>query len=135
MRPQGRGSRLAAALALALVLGGVSAQVAMADDDTDVPTRKQVREANDAVDDHTLDVEGIQQALDAANDRLEAASVAAARAAEKFNGARYEAKLARGEALSSVSTGRLRRRSWLSMSNQGAKARSQAISGIRLSTA
>ena len=98
MRPQGRGSRLAAALALALVLGGVSAQVAIADDDTDVPTRKQVREAEQAVDAQTLDVEGIQEALDAANDRLEAAGIAAAQAAEAYNGARYQAKLARGEA-------------------------------------
>jgi len=98
VRPQGRGSRLAAALALALALGGVSAQVAIADDDTDVPTRKQVREAKEAVDAQTLDVEGIQEALDAANDRLEAAGIAAAQAAETYNGARYEAKLARGEA-------------------------------------
>jgi peptidoglycan DL-endopeptidase CwlO len=88
VRPQGRGSRLAIALALALVLGGVSAQVATADDDTDVPTRRQVREAKQAVDEQTLDVEGVQQALDAANDRLEAASIAAAQAAEEFNGAR-----------------------------------------------
>lgn len=98
MRPQGRGSRLAAALVLAMALGGVTAQVAIADDDTDVPTRKQVREAKQAVDDQTLDVDGIQQALDAANDRLEAASIAAAQAAEEFNGARWEAKLARGDA-------------------------------------
>ncbi|HWM73984.1 MAG TPA: C40 family peptidase, partial [Nocardioides sp.] len=97
MRPQGRGSRLAAALVLAMTLGGVTAQVAIADDDTDVPTRKQVREANQAVDEQTLDVEGIQQALNAANDRLEAASIAAAQAAEEFNGARWEAKQARGE--------------------------------------
>jgi cell wall-associated NlpC family hydrolase len=98
VRPQGRGSRLAAALALALALGGVSAQVAIADDDTDVPTRKQVREAREAVDAKTLDVEGVQEALDAANDRLEAAGIAAAQAAEAYNGARYEAKLARQEA-------------------------------------
>ena len=98
MRPQGRGSRLAAALVLAMALGGVTAQVAIADDDTDVPTRKQVREAKQAVDDQTLDVDGIQQALDAANDRVEAASIAAAQAAEEFNGARWEAKLARGDA-------------------------------------
>ena len=98
MRPQGRGSRLAAALALALVLGGVSAQAAMADDDTDVPTRQQVREAKEAVDEQALDVEGIQEALEAANARLEAAGIAAAQAAEAYNGARWEAKLARGEA-------------------------------------
>jgi peptidoglycan DL-endopeptidase CwlO len=98
VRPQGRGFRLAAALALALTLGGVSAQVAIADDDTDVPTRQQVREAKQAVDAQTLDVEGIQEALDAANDRLEAAGIAAAQAAETYNGARWEAKLARGEA-------------------------------------
>ena len=98
MRPQGRGSRVAVALSLALVLGGASAQVALADDDTDVPTRQQVREARDAVDDKKLDVDGIQAALDAANQRLEGASIAAAQAAEAFNGARYEAGLARDEA-------------------------------------
>ncbi|HET9421137.1 MAG TPA: C40 family peptidase [Nocardioides sp.] len=98
MRPQGRGSRLATAMALALVLGGVSAQVATADDDTDVPTRKQVREAEAAVEAKTLDIEGIQEALDAANDRLEAAGIAAAQAAEAYNGARWEAKRARGDA-------------------------------------
>ena len=98
MRPQGRGSRSAAVLALTLVLGGVSAQVAIADDDTDVPTRGQVREAREAVDAAELDIEGVQAALDAANQRLEDATVRAARAAEAFNGARYEAGLARAEA-------------------------------------
>ena len=98
MRPQGRGSRTAAALVLALALGGVSAQVAIADDDTDIPTRHQVREAREAVDATELDVEGVQAALDAANQRLEDAGIRAAQAAEAFNGARYEAQLARADA-------------------------------------
>ncbi len=98
MRPQGRGSRTAAVLAFALVLGGVSAQVAIADDDTDVPTRGQVREARQAVDAAELDIDGVQAALDAANQRLEDAGIRAAQAAEAFNGARYEAKLARADA-------------------------------------
>ena len=94
MRPVGP----AAVLALALVVSGASAQVATADDDTDVPTRQQVREAREAVDDQALDVEGIQAALDAANDRLERATIAAAQAAEAFNGARWEAGQARIDA-------------------------------------
>ena len=98
MRPQGRGSRTAAALVLALALGGVSAQVATADDDTDIPTRHQVREAREAVDATELDVEGVQAALDAANQRLADAGIRAAQAAEAFNGARYEAQLARADA-------------------------------------
>ena len=98
MRPQGRGPRVVAALCLALALGGLSVQVATADDDTDVPTRGEVREAREAVDAQELDVEGVQAALDAANQRLADASVAAAQAAEAFNGARYEARLARDEA-------------------------------------
>ncbi len=98
MRPQGRGPRTAVALVLALALGGVSAQVATADDDTDIPTRAQVREAKEAVDATELDVEGVQAALDAANQRLEDAGIRAAQAAEAFNGARYEAKLARADA-------------------------------------
>ena len=98
MRPQGRGSRTAAALVLALVLGGISAQVATADDDTDIPTRHQVREAREAVDATELDVEGVQAALDAANQRLADAGIRAAQAAEAFNGARFEAQLARADA-------------------------------------
>ena len=98
MRPQGRGSRTAVALVLALALGGVSAQVAIADDDTDIPTRHQVREAREAVDATELDVKGVQAALDAANRRLEDAGIRAAQAAEAFNGARYEAQLARADA-------------------------------------
>ena len=91
MRPLGP----VAVLSLALVLGGASAQVARADDHTDVPTREQVREAREKVDDQALDVDGIQAALDAANDRLEQASIAAAQAAEAFNGARWEVQQAR----------------------------------------
>jgi peptidoglycan DL-endopeptidase CwlO len=88
----------AAVLSLALVLGGASAQVARADDDADVPTRQQVRDAREAVDEQALDVEGIQAALGAANDRLEQATIAAAQAAEAFNGARWEARQARIDA-------------------------------------
>ena len=45
-----------------------------------------------------LDIEGVQAALDAANQRLEDAGIKAAQAAEAFNGARYEAQLARADA-------------------------------------
>ena len=98
MRPQGRGPRVAVALSLALALAGLSVQVATADDDTNAPTRQQVREAREAVDAQKLDVAGVQAALDDANQRLTDASIRAAQAAEAFNGARYEAGLARDEA-------------------------------------
>lgn len=98
MRPQGRAPRIAAALTIALALGGVSGQVATADDHADLPSRQEVRDARAAVDAQALDVDGIQAALAAARDRLEEAEVAALQAAEAFNGARYEARLARRDA-------------------------------------
>ena len=77
---------------------GVAAQVAIADDDTDVPTAQQVARGQAGGRRRRPDVDGVQQALVAANQRLEEAGVAAAQAAEAFNGARYEAKQARGDA-------------------------------------
>ena len=95
----GRGCRTAVALALTAALAASSVQSAHADDDDHpVPSRRDVRDARHAVDATRLDLRGVQDALDAANARLEDASIRAARAAEAFNGARYEARLARAEA-------------------------------------
>jgi cell wall-associated NlpC family hydrolase len=93
-----RSRATAAALCLALAAGVATTQVAHADEDTPLPTRTEVRAAEEAVAVRTDDVASIQAAIDAANDRLRASSIAAAQAAEAFNGARYEAGLARDAA-------------------------------------
>jgi cell wall-associated NlpC family hydrolase len=93
-----RSRATAAALCLALAAGVATTQVAHADEDTPLPTRAEVRAAEKAVAGRTDDVASIQAAIDAANDRLRASSIAAAQAAEAFNGARYEAGLARDAA-------------------------------------
>jgi cell wall-associated NlpC family hydrolase len=93
-----RSRATAAALCLALAAGVATAQVAHADEDTPLPTRADVRAAEQAVAVKSGDVSSIQAAIDAANDRLRASSIAAAQAAEAFNGARYEAGLARSAA-------------------------------------
>ncbi len=93
-----RSRATAAALCLALAAGVATTQVAHADEDTPLPSRSEVRAAEQAVAVRTDDVASIQAAIDAANDRLRASSIAAAQAAEAFNGARYEAGLARAAA-------------------------------------
>nr|WP_227463414.1 C40 family peptidase [Nocardioides lijunqiniae] len=93
-----RSRATAAALCLALAAGAATAQVAHADEDTPLPTRAEVRDAERAVAVRTDDVASIQSAIDAANGRLQASSIAAAQAAEAFNGARYEAEQARAAA-------------------------------------
>lgn len=93
MRPVGT----ATALALVLIAGGATAQMAYADD-LEIPSREQVRDAEDAVAGDTRDVASVQAALDAANDQLTASAVSAAQASEAYNGARYEADQARDEA-------------------------------------
>lgn len=88
-------SRATAATALCLILaaGAATAQVAHADED--VPSRAEVREAERAVAGAGDDVASVQAALSAAHERLRAAAITAAQAAEAFNGARYEAAQAR----------------------------------------
>ncbi len=88
-------SRATAATALCLILaaGAATAQVAHADED--VPSRAEIREAERAVAGAGDDVASVQAALSAAHERLRAAAITAAQAAEAFNGARYEAAQAR----------------------------------------
>ncbi|WP_137294270.1 C40 family peptidase [Nocardioides dongxiaopingii] len=80
-----------------LVCGGLAGTSAAADD-VPVPTRQQVQEAQDAAAAGARDVAAVQADLAAANAEVERASVRAAQAAEAFNGARYEAGLARDAA-------------------------------------
>ena len=87
---------VAAALALTLAVGGV-ATGAVADDHT-VPTRQDVREARTAALDKADDVAGVQARLALANQRLEESGIAAAQAAEAYNGARWRAEEARAAA-------------------------------------
>lgn len=80
-------------LALALVASPVVGPAAAEDGDT--PTRSEVRAARDAAAAKQRDVATVQAELDAANDRLQASAVAAARASEAWNGARYRLEQAR----------------------------------------
>lgn len=59
------------------------------------PSAGDVREARERADDARTDVGGIQERLAAANEALDAASIRAAKAAEAWNGARWEAQQAR----------------------------------------
>ena len=94
-----RALRIATAVALttALVgaLGGATG-VAVADDGA-VPSRQDVHEARVAVREKADDVASVRAQLVVANQRLQSSAIAAARAAEAFNGARWrvhEAQLA-----------------------------------------
>lgn len=95
-----RGTAATTVLAL-LVSGGMVTGlvtgIAVADDDT-VPSRAEVRDARTAVRAQADDVDGVRARLAVANQRLEASSIAAAQAAEAFNGARWRADQARDAA-------------------------------------
>src|SRR6478672_1196984 len=80
-----------------MVVGGAVAGVAVADDHT-MPSRHDVHEARVAVRDKAADVESVRARLVLANQRLEASAEAAAKAAEAYNGARYELEQARAAA-------------------------------------
>jgi cell wall-associated NlpC family hydrolase len=99
VRTRGLVSRLAAALALttAIVLGAGNPQLVAASassDPDDSPSQQDVDRARDAVEAKATDVESVRAALAVAQSRLRDTQVAAAQAAEAFNGARYEAHLA-----------------------------------------
>ncbi|QZY29399.1 C40 family peptidase [Nocardioides coralli] len=81
-------------LALSLAVPPAAVPLAHADEDTP-PSRQQVREAREAADDAARDVASVQADLAAANSRLEESAVAAARATEAWNGARYRLGQAR----------------------------------------
>ena len=88
----------AALLAASLVSGLVATDLAHADDPPGAPSKQDVSAARQAVADKATDVAGVRRRLAAANDRLDAASVAAEQAAEAYNGARWRAQQARAEA-------------------------------------
>jgi len=88
---------IASAIALTMVVGGTVAGVAVADDHT-MPSRHDVHQARVAVRDKAADVESVRARLVLANQRLEASAEAAAKAAEAYNGARYELQQARAAA-------------------------------------
>lgn len=82
-----------AGLALVLALGG-SGAVARADEDP-VPSQQDVAAAEAAVSAQADSVQAVRARLAVANQRLEASAVAAAQAAEAYNGARWKAAQAR----------------------------------------
>ncbi|WP_182920343.1 C40 family peptidase [Nocardioides cavernaquae] len=90
----GRTAAIAALVALAI--GGATLP-AMADPD-DAPSQEQVDAARRAVDAKAHSVEGIQAALAAANDRVEAAQTDAAIAGEAYNGAVWHLETAQAAA-------------------------------------
>ncbi len=98
MRPTGTAAAIGLALAatvLTVQLSGQSVvQSAHADDPT-IPSRGELREAAEAALDAAGDVDSVRAALAAAGQRLESSSIAAAQAAEGFNGARWQAQEAR----------------------------------------
>ncbi|KQW47048.1 hypothetical protein ASC77_17850 [Nocardioides sp. Root1257] len=88
---------MAATTVLALVASGLVAGMAVADDDT-VPSKADVRDARTAVRAQVDDVAAVRARLVVANQRLQQSAVAAAQAAEAFNGARWKADQARDAA-------------------------------------
>ena len=98
MRTRTLVSRSVVALVLtsAVVLGSGGPQVLSlaAADPGDPPSQQEVQAAREAVEAKATDVESVRAALVLAQSRLEETQVAAAQAAEAFNGARYEAQLA-----------------------------------------
>ncbi len=79
----------AAVLAIPPVAGPAAA------DPGDGPSRQQVREARQAAEIAERDVAAVQAELAAANEQLRTSAMAAAQAAEAWNGARYRAQQAR----------------------------------------
>ncbi|MGB0101348.1 MAG: hypothetical protein WBP61_13800, partial [Nocardioides sp.] len=94
MRSYRWSTALGSVLALVLVAGGVGAGVATADPDA-TPTRQDVRDARAAARSAEDTVAGVQARLVVANQRLEQSAIAAAQAAEAYNGARWRATQAR----------------------------------------
>lgn len=96
MRPlvSGRPLVLATASAVLLLTGGVLPAVA---DDAPTPTQAEVEAADAAASDKERTVAAVQADLVMAGERAQAASIAAARAAEDYNVARWELDEARRE--------------------------------------
>ena len=84
------------ALALGGGLGGGLGGMALADEPT--PSKRQVHDARAAVRAQAADVAEVRARLAAADQRLQESSIAAARASEEYNGARWRAQQARAAA-------------------------------------
>ena len=84
------------ALAVSLVGGGIYGGAAQADDQA-VPSQRDVADARQRAEDRARDVAAVQADLVMANERLRQASIAAAQAAEAYNGARWRAEQAQLE--------------------------------------
>lgn len=91
-------SALAAGLCLSMAAGVTSASITAATADEDVPTRQDVQAAQDDAAAKARDVAAVQADLVRANDELRQSSVAAAQAAEAYNGAVWRAEQADKEA-------------------------------------
>ncbi|WP_051551489.1 C40 family peptidase [Nocardioides sp. URHA0020] len=77
-----------------MVAAGLASGIAVADDDT-VPSRQDVADARTAVRAQVDDVASVRARLAVANQDLQTSAVAAAQAAEAYNGARWHADRAR----------------------------------------
>ncbi|MBB6627460.1 C40 family peptidase [Nocardioides sp. KIGAM211] len=97
-----RALRVATAVVLTLAMGGAATGVSFAADDDTVPSRHEVHQAREAARAAAGDVDAVRAQLAVANQRLQDSAVAAAQAAEAFNGARYEAQQARAAARSAA---------------------------------
>lgn len=106
MRPSRRTSKAAAALSLAVVVSGLAAGSAIADDH-DVPSRHDVRDARAAADQAAGSVAEVRARLVVANQQLEQSAVVAAQAAEAYNGARWQAAQARQAARAAQARARI----------------------------
>jgi cell wall-associated NlpC family hydrolase len=89
---------VAAALALTLAVGGVATGAAGADDDA-LPSHQDIHDARVAARDKADDVDAVRARLVLANQRLQESAIAAAQAAEAYNGARWRAAEARRSAV------------------------------------
>ena len=87
-------SALAAGLCLSMAAGVTSASITAATADEDVPTRQDVQAAQDDAAAKGRAVAAVQADLVRANDELRQSSVAAAQAAEAYNGAVWRAEQA-----------------------------------------
>jgi peptidoglycan DL-endopeptidase CwlO len=85
---------LAVSLSIPPVTGLAGFEAALADE-TDTPSRQDVRDARTAARDKARDVDAVQADLAAANQRLQQSAIAAAQATEAWNGARYRLEQAR----------------------------------------
>lgn len=102
LRRAARGRRRTPALALSATLASAALTGAVlvaglpgAAADDDVPSRQDVADARAAATDKARDVAAVEADLVLANDELRRTAVAAAQAAEAYNGARYHLRLAR----------------------------------------